>query len=109
MGFRSHALKHPDETFYGMRNDAVEKGAKYLITANIKISSGIWCVLSPWLTDRENHKTKQDLKFAKVRKLFLVNLIVYFYPFWYISFIKEYIEGCDGGPGGCLEELKAYL
>merc|ERR1712232_1273164 len=96
------------DMIYGVENSKVASGAKYLVTANIKIMSTI-CVLSPWLTSMENHKTKQDMKMAMVKKLFLVNLIVYFYPFWYIAFLKDTVEGCPGGQDGCLQELRAYL
>eukprot|EP00746_Dinoflagellata_sp_MGD_P005487 gnl/MRDRNA2_/MRDRNA2_110617_c0_seq1.p1 gnl/MRDRNA2_/MRDRNA2_110617_c0~~gnl/MRDRNA2_/MRDRNA2_110617_c0_seq1.p1 ORF type:complete len:766 (-),score=143.90 gnl/MRDRNA2_/MRDRNA2_110617_c0_seq1:136-2214(-) len=94
------------ETIMGMEGKQASKMAKYMMTANIKIVDLVWKKLSPALSDCENWKTRQQLKSAKVSKLFVVKFIIYYYPFFYVAFIKEHIEGC---PKGCPEELQENL
>jgi hypothetical protein len=81
-----------------------------MITANIKFVDILWKLLSPTLTEKENWRTDQQLKDNKVTKLFCVKFVVYYYPFYYIAFLKEHIEGCEeGGPRGCLPMLVENL
>jgi hypothetical protein len=111
--FREKAIKaHHDgstEPIYGFEPKVAEQLAKYLITANIKVVDQIWKRLSPRLTKCENWKTEQQFKSAKVQKLFIVKFLVYYYPFFYIAFLKERIEGCPDPVDGCHAELKQNL
>lgn len=51
-----------------------------------------------------------EFKNNKVTKLFAVKFCVYYYPFYYIAFIKEHVEGCEeGGDRGCLPMLVENL
>jgi len=113
--FRMEVQENPDATYFGLSSATAGKAGKYMITANIKIVGFIWDNLSPILTNIENHKTAHDTKQARVIKLFIVKSVVYFYPFFYIAFIKKYIEGCglDSDPEakelGCIPELNENL
>lgn len=111
--FQSAALRAheagSEELVYGFPPGVAGKLAKYLITINIKVVDQMWKRLSPCLTACENWKTSQQYKSAKVRKLFCVKFIVYYYPFFYIAFMKEHIEGCPSKVDGCHAELKQNL
>jgi len=83
---------------------------KYLITINIKIVDLIWSYLSPYLSSMENWKTSQNLKDAVVMKLFAVKFVVNYYPFFYIAFIQEQIEGCGSEETtACIDLLSENL
>jgi len=99
-----------DEMIMGLSAPLAVKAGKYMITANIKFVDICWAALSPKLTEHENWRTDQQLKNAMVQKLFCVKFVVYYYPFYYIAFLKEHIEGCEeGGPRGCLPMLVENL
>merc|ERR1712070_289171 len=109
--FRIEAAElEDDEMIFGIAAPLAVKMGKYLITANIKFVDIMWKLLSPNLTHKENWRTDQTLKNNKVTKLFCVKFVVYYYPFYYIAFLKEHIEGCEeGGPRGCLPMLVENL
>jgi hypothetical protein len=112
--FRSEAAAlekaESDELIYGLPAPLASKLGKYMITANIKFVDIMWAKLSPFLTENENWRTDQQLKDNMVTKLFCVKFVVYYYPFYYIAFLKEHIEGCEeGGPRGCLPMLVENL
>eukprot|EP00448_Togula_jolla_P001809 CAMPEP_0170607740 /NCGR_PEP_ID=MMETSP0224-20130122/21213_1 /TAXON_ID=285029 /ORGANISM="Togula jolla, Strain CCCM 725" /LENGTH=741 /DNA_ID=CAMNT_0010932921 /DNA_START=60 /DNA_END=2285 /DNA_ORIENTATION=- len=108
--FRMDVDAHPDgeRRVPWVDNETASDMGKYLITINIKIMAFIWGILSPALSGWENHKTDQDLKAARVSKIFAVKAVVYYYPFFYIAFVKRYIEGC-GEVEGCVPELVENL
>jgi len=94
----------------GLPGPLAVKAGKYMITANIKFVDICWAKMSPLLTGKENWRTDQQMKNAMVTKLFMVKFVVYYYPFYYIAFLKEHIEGCEeGGPRGCLPMLVENL
>eukprot|EP00928_Gymnodinium_smaydae_P078179 TRINITY_DN6187_c0_g3_i1.p1 TRINITY_DN6187_c0_g3~~TRINITY_DN6187_c0_g3_i1.p1 ORF type:complete len:740 (+),score=174.25 TRINITY_DN6187_c0_g3_i1:65-2284(+) len=97
------------ETVYGLDKETASLIGKTLITVNIKVVAALWGFISPKLTNRENHKTAEDLKYACVSKLFIVKTVVYFYPFLYIAFAKKYFEGCADKVDGCVPELEENL
>jgi len=113
--FRMEVQHNPDATYFGLSSKNAGAAGKYMITANIKIVGFIWDTLSPKLTNIENHKTAQESKQARVVKLFIVKSVVYFYPFFYIAFLKTYFEGCGLGDDpdakalGCIPELNQNL
>jgi len=78
-------------------------------TINIKVVNLVWQIASPVLSGWENHRTDAQLKDAVVKKLFCVKFIVYYYPFFYIAFLKKYNEGCLSVERGCVPELKENL
>jgi len=104
------AALEEDELIMGLPAPMAVKAGKYMITANIKMVDFLWAKMSPLLTGKENWRTDQQLKNAMVTKLFMVKFVVYYYPFYYIAFLKEHIEGCEeGGPRGCLPMLVENL
>lgn len=107
--FRKQALDNPDGMVYGMPGKTASQVAKLLVTANIKIVDQLWKRLSPCLSECENWKTQQECKSAMVNKLFIVKFVIYYYPFFYIAFMKEHIEGCPDPITGCTDELKQNL
>jgi hypothetical protein len=84
------------------------KLGKYLITIDIKITAALWGLISPRLTSYENWRTEVEAADAQVFKNFLVKAFVYYYPFFYLAFIKEQVEGC-GSPTGCVDLLSENL
>jgi len=82
--------------------------SKYLVTANIKIVNLLWTIISPMITEYENRQTTFDVKRNNTSKMFLVKCVVYYYPFFYIAFLKQYMEGC-GSLTGCSDELVQQL
>jgi hypothetical protein len=106
--FRANGLEAGKEIYkFGLSGDTCSKLGKYALTANIKIPAILWDMASPAISKRENHKTATDLKNATINKLFVVKFFVYFYPFLYIAFAKEHIEGCI--EGNCYAELYENL
>jgi len=104
------AALEEDEKIFGLAAPLAVKAGKYMITANIKFVDIMWAKFSPFLTKKENWRTDQQLKDNMVTKLFCVKFVVYYYPFYYIAFIKEHVEGCEeGGPRGCLPMLVENL
>jgi len=111
--FRIYALDHRDAqiklTLLGLEMEystAAEWGV-YLITANIKVMNLAWGLISPWLAEQENWRTDQMLKDQQVKKCFLVKFVVYYYPFFYLAFIRDFVEGCEGQE--CIHELRVNL
>merc|ERR1712137_924529 len=78
-----------------------------LITLQIRIFSFIWEQVARFINDRENHRTQQDKSQSLVYKLFFVKSFNLMYPYFYIAFMKEWIEGCRGGP--CTTALQQSL
>ncbi|CAE6931165.1 Ano10 [Symbiodinium natans] len=113
---RSDALASPDGTTLGMPNSYYVLAAKYLITLNIKVVNFAWMAISPMLTERENWRTELDVKSAMTLKLFVVNFVIFYYPFFYTLLIMPTVEGCPEVKGltehplqGCLRMVRADL
>eukprot|EP00928_Gymnodinium_smaydae_P000526 TRINITY_DN101_c1_g1_i1.p1 TRINITY_DN101_c1_g1~~TRINITY_DN101_c1_g1_i1.p1 ORF type:complete len:719 (-),score=117.90 TRINITY_DN101_c1_g1_i1:343-2499(-) len=104
-----NAIHHPESTMYGLAPATAAKVAKYLITINIKVVDTVWGMLSPYLSKNENWKTNQQCKAATINKLFVVKFVIYYYPFFYIAFVQEHIEGCGLEKGACLDLLSENL
>mmetsp|Transcript_29871 Transcript_29871/g.75185 ORF Transcript_29871/g.75185 Transcript_29871/m.75185 type:complete len:872 (+) Transcript_29871:145-2760(+) len=79
----------------------------YLVTLNIKIMNFVWSSVSPKIAEKENWRTDQKLKNAQVSKTFMVKCVVYYYPFFYLAFVRDWVEGCEGDE--CVHELKSNL
>merc|ERR1712166_445251 len=98
------------ETLMGLPGPLCITVGKYMITANIKFVDIAWAKMSPFLTGKENWRTDQQMKNAMVQKLFLVKFVLYYYPFYYIAFVMDHVEGCaEGGKRGCLPMLVENL
>eukprot|EP00747_Dinoflagellata_sp_TGD_P064986 gnl/TRDRNA2_/TRDRNA2_154155_c0_seq1.p1 gnl/TRDRNA2_/TRDRNA2_154155_c0~~gnl/TRDRNA2_/TRDRNA2_154155_c0_seq1.p1 ORF type:complete len:363 (-),score=65.60 gnl/TRDRNA2_/TRDRNA2_154155_c0_seq1:84-1172(-) len=112
--FRQRALKDSEGVFrlfffFEVDGATAAKLTKYLMTLNIRIVDLVWYSISPMLTMKENWKTNQQMKNAMINKLFVVKFVVYYFPFFYIAFMKFHIEGCEGGQAGCIDELVENL
>jgi len=110
--FRQFALKHPDRhsrMLFGVRvsNELAAKAGLFAVSANIKIVDLAWTMLAPWVAEYENWRTDLQLKNSIVTKSFLVKCVVYYYPFFYLAFVREFVEGCEGTE--CVDELKKNL
>jgi len=88
-------------------NSAAAKFGCMAVTLNIKLMDLVWGVISPKVADLENWRTDQDLKNSQVTKSFMVKCIVYYYPFFYLAFFRDFVEGCNGDE--CMHELKMNL
>jgi len=109
--FRGKALEaeREDKMIHGMSGKYANHLGKTLITVNIKVVDAFWKAVSPMLSANENWRTSQEAKDAMVSKLFVVKFVIYYYPFFYLAFMKEHIEGCGGSPTGCIDELVENL
>eukprot|EP00929_Paragymnodinium_shiwhaense_P076601 TRINITY_DN393_c0_g1_i1.p1 TRINITY_DN393_c0_g1~~TRINITY_DN393_c0_g1_i1.p1 ORF type:complete len:760 (+),score=181.13 TRINITY_DN393_c0_g1_i1:92-2281(+) len=108
-GLRRSMEEDGDSSLFGLDHETSMTVAKTLVTVNIKVVAAIWQILSPWLTQRENHRTAAEQKDSRVIKLFIVKAVVYYYPFMYIAFMQKHIEGCDGPCISLLQENLAIF
>jgi len=83
------------------------KAGALLITIQIKLFDFVWGVVARWLCACENHRTMQQLRDSLIWKLFSVKLFNLMYPYLYIAFVKEFVEGCP--EDGCIPELQQAL
>merc|ERR1719193_2445815 len=67
--------------------------AKYGITVNIKVMKFLWGVVSPAIASCENWSTDLRAKDAKVKKDFILTSVIVYYPFFYLAFFKQILEG----------------
>lgn len=110
--FRHDALQNPSGSVLlplglHLSNKAAADLGVYAVTANINIMSIVWDRISPIISDRENWRTDQTLKNHQVTKTFFVKCVVYYYPFFYLAFVRDFVEGCQGRE--CLHELRVNL
>jgi len=117
---RKIMMHHPNQNFititvqeFGATRDQAKKfGAQMgaiMITAQIKTLDFIWSKLSVFITDRENHKTDARYQASLVFKTVIVKFFNAMYPFIYIAFAKQYVEGCKSEKYGCIPELQIYI
>merc|ERR1739848_295016 len=71
------------------------------------VVDSLWLAISPNLTEKENWKTNQQKKNQMLAKLFLVKFVVNYYPFFYIAFIKRYVEDIESEV--CMKQLRTNL
>lgn len=85
--------------------------ASILITVQIRLLDKFWTFLATWINNKENHRKPQEANDALILKLFTVKLFNLMFPYLYIAFLKEEIEGpCPGDSGGaCDDELRSSL
>ncbi|KAF4667585.1 Anoctamin [Perkinsus chesapeaki] len=109
--FRYNLLTSPDDylltRLFGA--DRAAEIAATMITMQIKVFDALWDKTSKWLTDRENHKTKSQWKNSMVIKSFMVKFFNSFYPFLYVAFAKQFVDGCPADETGCMPELQKNL
>jgi len=110
-GWRRHLTNHPNEftSVMGLQvsHAFASQLGKYLITANIKVMDLCWGLISPKMTDQENWRTDQEHKNQQVLKTFMVKCIVYYYPFFYLAFVRDFVEGCHESE--CISALRQNM
>eukprot|EP00392_Amoebophrya_sp_AT5.2_P005851 g5861.t1 len=90
------------------REFAIKTGAKIgamLITMQVKALDMVATVV----TDNENHKTESRYQSSLVFKVVMVKFFNAMYPFLYVAFAKEYVEGCSGPGGSCIFALETCI
>jgi len=102
-----HADQHFELGPFQLEKGLLDLPAKYAVTINIKIVAWAWSMISPRISRLENHRTFQERKDEQVFKNFLVNFIVYYYPFFYLAFLKHWVEGTP--PRKCVEDIRTNL
>eukprot|EP00927_Polykrikos_kofoidii_P026333 TRINITY_DN23476_c2_g1_i1.p1 TRINITY_DN23476_c2_g1~~TRINITY_DN23476_c2_g1_i1.p1 ORF type:complete len:879 (+),score=101.51 TRINITY_DN23476_c2_g1_i1:56-2638(+) len=80
-----------------------------MITIQIRSLDIIWDRVARWLVKHENNRTEAELNDSLAQKLYIVKVINMLYPFLFISFGMEIIDGGCGGEGGCMYELQRSL
>lgn len=83
------------------------KVGAFLITLQIKVFDFVWSIVARKICAYENHRTMQQLQDSLIWKLFTVKLFNLMYPYMYIAFIKEFVEGCPEVT--CIPELQQAL
>ncbi|CAD7956604.1 unnamed protein product [Amoebophrya sp. A25] len=99
-------------SFTGDEATAVKLGAKIgamMITMQVKFLDIVWGKIAKVVTDRENHKTESRYQSSLVFKVVMVKFFNAMYPFLYVAFAKEYIEGCSGPAGSCIFALETCI
>ncbi|CAD7922377.1 unnamed protein product [Amoebophrya sp. A120] len=94
------------------REFAIKMGAKLgavLITMQVKALDMAWGKIAVVVTERENHKTESRYQSSLVFKVVMVKFFNAMYPFLYVAFAKEYVEGCSGPGGSCILALETCL
>mmetsp|Transcript_39059 Transcript_39059/g.112216 ORF Transcript_39059/g.112216 Transcript_39059/m.112216 type:complete len:877 (-) Transcript_39059:108-2738(-) len=110
--FRHDKLANPEgvtQLLFGLEvsNTMASDFGVYAVTANIQLVNVLWDYVSPQISDLENWRTDQAQKNHQVTKSFLVKCVVYYYPFFYLAFVRDFVEMLDGGES--LHELKVNL
>lgn len=104
------AVTHPEMTLLGVNGRKAARVGDGLLVFHAQLADAFWTWACRKLTRLENLKTYQQLKDATALKLFTVKFVIYYFPFFYIAFIKDQVLGlgCHGADG-CVSELRSKL
>jgi len=84
------------------------KIANVLNSIRIQTMNYAYTIIAVHLTEKENHQTDTGFENSLIVKIMMFQAVNSYTTFFYIAFLKNWIEGCDYG-GYCMHDLLLSL